>query len=87
MVHIVQLKVRKHKLFGKAKNGSVWMHNHQAWTAEQLKRVQAFARTACELRNDDADAQEHKRPERYIDIDRKHWTRVKDAPLTEGFAS
>lgn len=80
MVHIVQLKVRKQKLFGKAKNGSVWMHNHQAWTAEQLKRMQALASEACKEREvkvffatgDDT-------PQRYIDIDRQHWTKVRGA--------
>ena len=79
MVHIVQLKVRKQKLFGKAKNGSIWMHNHQAWTAEQLKRVQALASEACEYRNDFADTVDVDPPQRYIDIDRQHWTKVRGA--------
>ena len=79
MVHIVQLKVRKQKLFGKAKNGSIWMHNHQAWTAEQLKKLVAQASEACEYRNEYADTVSVDRPQRYIDIDRQHWTKVRGA--------
>jgi hypothetical protein len=95
MVHIVQLKVRKQKLFGKAKNGSIWMHNHQAWTAEQLKRVQALATSRADM-NEAYDLQHASEArknrerklffatgddgtQRYIDIDRKHWTKVRGA--------
>jgi hypothetical protein len=43
MVHIVQLRTKNGRLFGRAKNGSIWMHNHQAWTAKQLKQAQGLA--------------------------------------------
>ena len=89
MVHIVQLKVRKQKLFGKAKNGSIWMHNHQAWTAKQLQGMQEQARIEAENRqvatgidsdgSYDPYCEAYPPIQRYIDIDRKHWTKVRGA--------
>ena len=79
MVHIVQLKVRKQKLFGKAKNGSIWMHNHHEWTAEQLKKLVAQASEPCELRQEDASSMGYGQLNRYIDIDCQHWTKVRGA--------
>ena len=79
MVHIVQLKDRKQKPFGKAKNGSIWMHNHQAWTAEQLKKLVAQASEACKEREVKVFFATGDTPQRYIDIDRKHWTKVRSA--------
>ena len=79
MVHIVRLRTRKNRLFGQAKNGSIWMHNHQAWTAEQLKRVQALASEACKERAIKLWFAKGDICLRYIDIDRQHWTKVRGA--------
>lgn len=79
MVHIVRLRTRKNRLFGQAKNGSIWMHNHQAWTAEQLKKLVALVSEACELRQEDASSMGYGQLNRYIDIDCKQWTKVRGA--------
>jgi len=77
MVHIVRLRTRKNRLFGQAKNGSIWMHNHQAWTAKQLDNMVSLANQAAHERNDFDTSPDT--PQRYIDIDRQHWTKVRGA--------
>ena len=95
MVHIVRLRTRKNRLFGQAKNGSIWMHNHQAWTAEQLKQAQGLAARRADMHEaynlQHASEARKKREmklffatgddgtQRYFDIDRQHWTKVRGA--------
>tara|TARA_R110002050_G_scaffold254379_1_gene392860 strand:- start:548 stop:712 length:165 start_codon:yes stop_codon:yes gene_type:complete len=53
------------------------MHNHQAWTAEQLDNMTSLANQAAHERNDFDTSPDA--PQRYIDIDRQHWTKVRGA--------
>jgi hypothetical protein len=89
MVHIVQLRTKNGRLFGRAKNGSIWMHNHQAWTAKQLQGMQEQARKQAECRQIETGIDEYggydpyfeacPPLQRYVDIDRQHWTKVRGA--------
>ena len=103
MVHIVQLRTKNGRLFGRAKNGSIWMHNHQAWTAKQLKQAQglAFRRADMHEAYDLEHASEERKnrerklffatgddgTQRYFEIDRKHWTKVRGAALRNSIGS
>tara|TARA_R100000544_G_scaffold34861_1_gene21875 strand:- start:239 stop:403 length:165 start_codon:yes stop_codon:yes gene_type:complete len=53
------------------------MHNHQAWTAKQLDNMVSLANQAAHERNDFDTSPDT--PQRYIDIDRQHWTKVRGA--------
>ena len=90
MVHIVQLRMKKNRLFGQAKNGSVWTHNYADWTTKQLDGLRVQATAAADQRQidhcrDEADNyyeelnHEGNQLRRYIDIDRQHWTKVRGA--------